>query len=74
MSKIIPCKSRQKVEVGVGGGGREAQNVCILNFQRQNTRYLAAEPGWKMCATRRVRNFARSFTTFDLKSVTFAPH
>ena len=33
MSKIIMCKSRQKVEVGVGGGGREAQNVCILNLQ-----------------------------------------
>ena len=33
MSKIIMCKSRQKVEVGVGDGGREAQNVCILNLQ-----------------------------------------
>ena len=48
MSKIILCKSRQKVEVGVGGGGREAQNVYILNFQRQTTRCLAAELGWKM--------------------------
>ena len=33
MSKIIMCKSRHKVEVGEGGGGREAQNVCILNLQ-----------------------------------------
>ena len=33
MSKNILCKSRQKVEVGVGGGGREAQNVYILNFK-----------------------------------------